>query len=443
MPAIVTQEQRVKSADQLLYSLKSKPVYAYLSRTTPWDDETAPPTPIDSTEGQNSAMDEVLGLKRITTEDAVSVVPRVNWTSGVVYDQYDHRVDMIRDLNPETSSFYKFYVLTEDFNVYKCLSNSYRSPSTDRPTGTDPNSFRTPDGYVWKYMYTIQSSDVFKFMTTNWMPCYTLLYNDGSAQWNSQRAATPGAISVIQVTTFGTGYNSLNPPTVTIDGDGTGAQATASVNDFTGEVEDIIVTDAGRDYTTATVTITDSVSTGLGAEADAIIAPRGGHGFDPKVELGANYVMTSVPIDGSEGGTIKTGVKFRVAGLIQMPRHASETCNAIKVDDLDSSSFRTGDTITGETSGATANVISVDIQDGVIYVDPIAGNLIQSEMISSNGNNLTEVLSVNIESTPLVASSVPPEDINKLSGRILYTVNRTYVSRVENQQEDIIAIFTF
>jgi len=443
MPAIIKQDLRVENLNQFITSLENKPTYVYISRTTPWDDEQNPPTPTDSTQDEYNTLNELVGLKKVNLNDAIAVLPRTNWTSGVVYDQYDHEVDLINTRNPETGDFWRFYVVTEDFNVYKCLSNNYRAESTERPTGTDPSAFQTPDGYIWKYMYTIQASDAFKFMTSNWMPCYTLAFNDGSAQWNSQQSSEPGTIDTIDVTNKGTGYDPLNPPTITIDGDGSGATAVAEVDNVTGELNDILITEPGSYYTSASITITDNQGSGLGAEARATIGPRKGHGSDPKTELGAHYLMMKVTLDGNESGLFETGIDYRVSGIIQSPKHISNTVVGIKVLTQDSYLFKTGETVTGETSSATGDIVFVDKQDGVLYLNNVSGSFVQSENISSNVSNSTAIQAVFADYEPLNNTVYPPEDFNQNTGSIFYIANREFISRVENQKEDIIAVITF
>ncbi|GHB34125.1 hypothetical protein GCM10007094_23990 [Pseudovibrio japonicus] len=61
------------------------------------------------------------------------------------------------------------------------------------------------------------------------------------------------------------GENFTEPPTVTITGDGTGAEAAAVINSETGQVTDVYMTKHGRGYTNATITLTGGG--GTGAEA--------------------------------------------------------------------------------------------------------------------------------------------------------------------------------
>lgn len=77
-------------------------------------------------------------------------------------------------------------------------------------------------------------------------------------------------ISEIQITNPGSGY--LTTPTITINGDGTGATAEAVI--VNSKIQSINITNRGTDYTRATITITGG--SGYGAEAVAVIDGRTG-----------------------------------------------------------------------------------------------------------------------------------------------------------------------
>jgi hypothetical protein len=72
------------------------------------------------------------------------------------------------------------------------------------------------------------------------------------------------------VTNPGQGF--ISAPTITIAGDGTGANAVATI--VNGRVQSIEVTNRGIDYTRATITI--SGGNGYGATAEAVIDARTG-----------------------------------------------------------------------------------------------------------------------------------------------------------------------
>lgn len=442
MPAIVKTDISIQIQDSYRNTIINNPTYAFISGLSQWTDELEPPTPVDSTEDEYEALSDLVGIKRITVGDTISVVPRNNWQTGKVFDQYDHTVDLINTRNPETGDFYRFYVITQDFNVYKCISNNYRALTTTRPTGTSPEPFRTPDGYVWKYMYTVQANDSFKFMTTNWMPCYTLLANDGSAQWVSQQAAVPGTLDAIRVIIKGAGYSAINPPSIIIDGDGTGAVATADVNPITGEIDDIIVVNPGQDYTYANITISDLGGSGVGATARSIIGPRKGHGADPRSELGATYLMLKVTLNGDEGGLLPTNIEYRRSGIISNPR--SNTLGyIIKIGVSESILFKAGETITGGITGATADIVQVDTVTGELFVTNVVGSFSSSENISSQAYNESSIESISTGYLPLTGSVYGSASLNKQTGEILFISNREKITRVENQKEDIVAIISF
>lgn len=440
MPAILTNKLRIVNGDYFQNDVSNIPTYLYIGRTTPWSDEQLPPDAVDSTNGRNDALEEVQALKRIYSSDMISVIQRHDWTSGDVYDQYTDVANMIDDKNPVTNEYYKFYVVTDEFNVYKCLSNYKRSQSTVKPTGTSATPFTTPDGYIWKYMYTIKSPDVFKFMTPNWIPCYSVPYDDGSTQWQIQQSAVPGSIEHIEVVENGAEYVSTDLPDVTITGDGTGATAIAEVDDETGNIDRIVVTDPGSGYTEASVTISGS-SVGAGATARAVISPREGHGSDARAELGATHKMIRVVIDGDEGGDFPTNIEYRIAGILKEPRSND---SGISLAVTDTSLFDVGETITGQSSGATGTIRSINSIESKIYVESVTGVFVNGETVSSQAYNGTQVNDILTEDNlPIVAATASSSEYKSASGDILFTSNRTLVSRNANQVEEIKLIISF
>lgn len=89
-----------------------------------------------------------------------------------------------------------FYVLTDEFKVYKCLGNASGAPSTVKPTSTSTAAGiteTTSDGYEWKYMFTVSTIDLERFYTSSWIPIKTLISDDGSDQWDIQTNALAGS----------------------------------------------------------------------------------------------------------------------------------------------------------------------------------------------------------------------------------------------------------
>ena len=95
------------------------------------------------------------------------LIPRKNWTNNTSY--------FLRHTIIPTLFSQDFYVMTDDYNVYKCLSNNdttsggiVGTTSTVKPTGTGTSIISTADGYKWKFMYQISDST---------QVCHTKLYS--------------------------------------------------------------------------------------------------------------------------------------------------------------------------------------------------------------------------------------------------------------------------
>lgn len=440
MPAIITNEMRIRTADVFAESIKNIPTYIYIGGLEPWPNETLPPDVKDSSKQKIDQLKDIVAMKRVKHSDVISVIPRRDWRHGDVYDEYSDNYNLIDEKNPDTDTFFKFYVITSEFNVYKCISNKNRSPSTVMPSGQTNQIFQTPDGYMWKYMYTVRSSDAFKFMTPTWIPCYTLYASDGTTQWNIQQTAVNGTIDKITVTNAGAHYSQSNPPSVRIQGDGTGANAVCVI-DKSGSLLDIIVTDHGKNYTHASVSIIDVNGNGVGANAEAIISPVGGHGHDARKELGATYCMVRVRLEGNEDNTFPTDIKYRKAGIISNPL-GNTTGMVVVVNDT--SLFRVGETLRGISSSAKGIIRSIESTRGYLYVQMQFGEFIVDEQVQSQQYNTISVDDVILNvHLPMTTSVAPVSEYKMFSGDLLYFSNREKVSRDKNQTEEVMFIISF
>mgnify|MGYP003347579259 CR=1 FL=1 len=174
----------------------SSNLYLTFGKVQPWTNESEPPQANTCDSVVYEVWKNMVGGKRITGNDIRHVVPRFNWANNTIYAQYDSLVDSRNLKNANTA----FYVLTDDWNVYKCLANNNGLASTSKPTSTlTTTDFQTEDGYVWKYMYTVDPASNDKFTTSSFIP---VVPNS-----NVQSNATPGSIDAIIVTNGGIGYD--------------------------------------------------------------------------------------------------------------------------------------------------------------------------------------------------------------------------------------------
>ena len=217
MPAIITNAFRTYNADNFISAFSTNKVYLMIGKAAPWSgasagqyanasaSDTSIPTPIDTTVAPFIHHNDMIAVKLIAGTDVSHVVKRVDWTSGTVYSEHDHNQD---DQIDQT-----FFVMTDQYNVYKCISNYGGAASTDKPTSQSSNIITTSDNYRWKFMYEVQQADVLKYVTTDWIPVKYLTANDGTVQWTIQQAAVDGALEHIDITNGGTGYVNTNTGT--------------------------------------------------------------------------------------------------------------------------------------------------------------------------------------------------------------------------------------
>ena len=426
MASIVTSKFRVHNAQQFVESFSETSntvMYLFVGKNTAFPDDNNPPTPVNSTANiEFTPWRDMFGAKRIQSTDVTHAIQRYNWTSGTVYDAYDDQDTNLLDDD--------FYVLTEDYNVYKCLFNAGGTASTTKPTGVSTLQFTTADGYIWKYMYTVTTSNALKFLTNDYIPVQTLASDDGTDQWDVQAAAVNGGIHVIKVTAGGSGY--ATAPAVTITGDGTGATANSTI--VANVVTRVTVTNVGSGYTRATVSFASGA-----AAATAIISPKGGHGADPVEELGGKYVMINSRLDGSESNTISTANEFRQVGLVRDPLLFGTSTRAT------ASSFRqtfrytvanTGNYTLDEvvTSGSnTAFVVEWDATNSYLYTTkPLNSNFANGALITGGTSGTSRTI------TGISTASLDP-----YSGDLLYVENRVPIARSTDQIEDVKLIIQF
>jgi hypothetical protein len=446
MLAIENNNFRIYNAQKFLESLLQTQLsinnlYVWIGQTIPWSNDSIPPSPQDTVASRIATYNNMLAIKRVSPSDLVAVIPNYLWVSGTIYTQYYDLGELgsdgiYHDIFDPSITGTPFYVITNQNNVYKCLSNNNGETSTIQPTGT--GTFTTFDGYIWKFMFQVSIEDIQQFLigTTNttpgWIPIRNINYNDGSLQWLVQATAIQGTIENIQILNGGSGY--ISAPIVTITGDGTGCTGTANVSG--GKVTGINILTKGINYTTSTVTFTGG--SGINASAHAIISPPGGHGSNPLYELGAMYVMVNVSFNYDESGKITTNNSYRNYGLLLNPTVSGSTnyftglvgtCTTNILLDNISVPFSVNDFVTGAISGATAYVVDYNNTTNILRCLNITGTFQVGETLNDT-------------STGTIVAIIPP-DIQIQSGLILTQENITPIMRSLDQSENISIVLPF
>ena len=197
-------------------------IYFFIGRVHSWDsipdqktgysDSNPPPVPQTHSNIEYEPWRSMTSLKKIGAGDVSLMIKRHDWTTGVIYSQYDDKSESIVNQSSTSNPYYVY----SDGCVFMCLDNAGGTAgSTVAPTRTAASSgsgiqfsFVTSDGYRWKMMYQIVSADVVsKFIFQNYLPIRSLSNTEvhGSAvtNWGDlqtiMKGAVPGRLETIIV----------------------------------------------------------------------------------------------------------------------------------------------------------------------------------------------------------------------------------------------------
>ncbi len=330
MPDLVSKNFKIFNATQFFEMFdENSPSNVYLSIGNPieWADDGNPPPVSDNIKSVDyEVWPSMMAMKKVVGSNVTFSVPRYNWESGEVYVRYDDQ---------NTFNTGRFYVLTDEFNVYKCIDNNTALASTVKPTGTLNTVFTTSDGYKWKYMYSISAPDAVKFLSNEYMPVKRLSSNDGSLQWQVQQAAIDGSIDAIFPVNAGNSYvshtgqaASVTSNSITLESgasttnniyngmsvfivSGTGAGQLRTITSYSGALRQVTVS---QNWTTppdvtSTYIVSPRVSVtgdGTGCTAYSTVNPNGTLQSINVLTPGQNYTFATVQIIASNAGAAGT-----------------------------------------------------------------------------------------------------------------------------------------
>ena len=181
--------------------------FLFMGKSTSWQDpydDNNPPPATDTLQTELEAWRNMIALAKINKSNVLVGAARYNWQYNKVFDQFDDTVDLYEEGNER-----QFYCITDDYNVYKCISNNYGVSSTVKPTAVTPEEQVTQDGYVWKFMFKVRE-ELYEFLTDEFIPIEKLdniIFNDErSLQNNVKIGAIPSSIHNVVVYQFGGSY---------------------------------------------------------------------------------------------------------------------------------------------------------------------------------------------------------------------------------------------
>ena len=131
-------------------------------------DDNVVPLPKDTDEEKYEFYRTCIAMKKISRDDVSFLIPRNEWQQNKTYFPYRYDENMFEDPSK------MFYVFNSDNRcVYKCIENSSGlsggafsasgPASINKPNSTGLEVFDTGDGYKWKLIYQINSSDLLNY----------------------------------------------------------------------------------------------------------------------------------------------------------------------------------------------------------------------------------------------------------------------------------------
>jgi uncharacterized membrane protein len=449
MSAIVTNNFRQTNAKNFYDSFSSTAYYLFIGRPEAWADDANPPSASDTISTPGGVYRDMLSAKLLSSSDVSFVIPRKNWVSGTTYDMYSHDVDSVNPTTSGATSLWvdsPWYVMNSSYQVYICISNDSGTASTSEPTGTSTSIVTTADGYKWKFLYTIPTSDVQRFLSLDFMP----VKEDSTVA----AATTAGSVDHITLVSGGSGYTNGTYTAVALSGDG--SSATADVTIASGSVTAVVMNAVGSGYTFASLDLSsqeDSTVTTVSAVTKPIVSPSYGHGANNTSELGAAFVLVNVTLTGTEGsGDFVVSQDFRQLGLLANPKTGGSVSTAstlsctksLTLTGYGTTYFTVDEVITGSGSNSIAIVVDFDSSTGVLkYIQ-------QNETgygVASNGNITAFTTSDTVTGASSTASgavgTLTGAEIDANSGDVIYIENRQPIPRASDQQENIKLIVEF
>jgi len=470
--------------------------------------EDVPPMPLDNFSEKRSVYEELIAAKRVTGPFARLVVPRYNWNLALnpKFDMYRPNysptpggggaIGVETALGSSSLSNAKFYVMNSSYEVFKCL---YNGESSANPTGQnatyEPKSqpsagqgtfdagtglYTEPSGtagYIWKHMFTLPTSDVLSFLSSDFMPIASA---SDASRTAVEALAVDGSINVAVIRDAGVALPASTTLYTAVQGDGTGAIVKIET-DGSGTITSTSMETAGSGYSYGNVILetgsvfTDAALTAAAgafagtASIEAVVSPEGGHGSHAEDELFSKRVMTNIRLTYDEGqGDFPVDNDFRRIGIIQDPYEYGTTTfasastlrgtNVLKVNGA-TADYIADEMITQTVTGGTAKgtVVSWDATNGILKyyqsasIHTDGGKVLAFESDASNavvGSTSTASGTVDTSQNAVLSDitftgGMATPELEPNSGEIVYIENRREITRAPDQIEDIKLVIEF
>jgi hypothetical protein len=277
---------------------------------------TANTTVSNTRNSRNDFLEKTLFGKAVDTDEVFFMIKNYPWASNSVYDQYDDVLDL---------SGKRYYAVvypqnnqTGDYRIYKCLFNNYGAESINPPNysvSTPDQIYVMPDGYVWKFMYSLSELEFEKYNTRGYIPIPNNA-NNGS----SNTAIVDSSIDQIFVTNLtNRGYEKLqgsiseiNAVTGEIAITGlTPSNPSAIENYYAGYTFYVTLNFASQTYEVESYSFNSSTKTAIvqlkeGAPNDGVLIKGSTVLMVPRIEIRGNGSGANAVLDVLDNGTVRS-----------------------------------------------------------------------------------------------------------------------------------------
>lgn len=139
-------------------------IYIAIGKESEWENDNLPPNPVDSLQDEENFRQNIIGIKRIQANFCSLMIPKVEWKAGVTFKPLDKTIPLAKRAT-------NWYCLTSRNKVYECI----QAGVGETQIGSEPDymdeEVSTPDGYKWKYLYSISTNMINSGLLLNeWIP---------------------------------------------------------------------------------------------------------------------------------------------------------------------------------------------------------------------------------------------------------------------------------
>jgi hypothetical protein len=462
MSAIITENFRRNNAALFLNDITTPTApptseyYLGIGKQDKWaDDETVTPVPVPI----GSRADELEVLSNLSTlvalnslEGAVGrVIPSVSYRSGFVYKEYS---------SYDSSRFYPTGItqpcyVTITGAVYLCLKAGSGNSTVAPSLQTDKyEPFTLSDGYVWALVQEASATPIIR--TNTFTDISTEALNNDDDELDDSIAQCGGLVSGFTVVSGGSGYSGSSVFKLRRnDGFDSGTNFVADNLTLSATIVDGVVTAVSYTGGAATwlkdavfASVEKTSGPGTGAVIIPTIAPAEGYAYIPANVMPSWFAGLSVKLN-DDLNDDNFYARYRQISIVKNPttiedEEESTTLNALKY-------FTFDDVTTLPSSVNPDSSVITDDDDNIIgwadHVVNTTGNkkLYFHQNSASGYRELAATGSIKIDDGDSLTYTTinTGEFINDGKAQVLFTENRSFISRAPGQLEDLILIIQF